>query len=415
MIAHAYDDDARRRRQQENAERKRQEREDASPNGSYGIREEVYKQQSEAGNGQDHGRRSAINPIRWADIPEEAPPRRGFIVQDWLPVPCLSSIYGAPGVGKSLLAQQLLTCIVAGQPFFGSEVAQSPVLGLFCEDDDQELKWRQWHLNGHFGLTFARLAGLGYHIQGRAGLDSTLGLWSKTGPPEPQEFYGRVIEFARTERVRVLMLDNRAQVFMTDENDRAQSTWAGNLCAGIAREIDGSVIMVGHTAKSEGSEFSGSTGWDAVNRCRAWLRKADDDSGNLILSRQKANYAAPAEIILTLRDHVFRPVEPTLMTYADQLAVQKRLGAARQAFLDGLDIRNAQGRPLSHSPQAKNFAPRVLANDTFTVGELRAAMEDLFARGQIFAGVKLGTSKKSRKPFYGIARWTAEPLDDGAE
>ena len=55
-----------------------------------------------------------------------------------------------------------------------------------------------------------------------------------------------------------MIIDNRAQMLLVDENDRAQATFAANLCAGIGREANGaSVLLLGHVAKALGSEYSG--------------------------------------------------------------------------------------------------------------------------------------------------------------
>ena len=81
-----------------------------------------------------------IIPIDWPSKEGRVPPERNFIVGAWLPAGCVTSPYGAGGVGKSLLAQQLATCVATGKPFCSHPVRSGPVLGLFCEDDEL---WRR--------------------------------------------------------------------------------------------------------------------------------------------------------------------------------------------------------------------------------------------------------------------------------
>jgi RecA-family ATPase len=374
---------------------------------------ETYRQRSEAKpNGAPPP--PLINAIDWSTMIEEPPPRRRFIVADWLPVPCLSSLYGPPGVGKSLLAQQLLACVATGRDFLGSPIERSPVLGLFGEDDDQELKWRQWWINRSLGLTFADLACSGYHIQGRAGLDNALATWPKNGP-QREPFLDAVIRYARDEAgARLIVLDNRAQMCLVDENDRAAATWSSNLLAGIARVIDGSVLLIGHTAKAIDSPYSGSTGWDAVTRSRLWIRRDPESAtGGIILSREKANYAAPDTVDLVLADHVLSPLSNKHQTGADRFRTMLRQEQAAEAFLHALDTLASQGRTVSHAPRASSYAPRAMQEivDDFSVRELEAAMTRLFAAGRIKANAPVfkGADRKWR---MGIARAPDEEMEE---
>src|SRR4051794_11934807 len=52
------------------------------------------------------------------------PPDREWIVQDWLPVGCVTSLYGGAGYGKTLVAQMLQTAAATGKAFLGLETTQ---------------------------------------------------------------------------------------------------------------------------------------------------------------------------------------------------------------------------------------------------------------------------------------------------
>jgi hypothetical protein len=354
-----------------------------------------------------------ITPIDWSSIPDEEPPPRRFLIDQWMPASCLSSLYGPGGVGKSLLAQQAATCVTAGIDFLGHRVEQAPVLGLFSEDDDAELIRRQWRINQALGLKNSNLAAL--HIEGRAGLDNAVATFPM-GAPRREALFEAIVKIARERGAGLVILDNRAQMLLVNENDRAQATFAANLCAGIGREANNAaVLLLGHVAKAEGSQYSGSTAWDAVTRSRWCLQRADaegkkDGPPELILERPKSNYAAPDAMRLAWVNGLLRPIDPKHMTSGDVLELKLRQGAACQAFLDCLDQLTEQGRPVSHSDRATNYAPKMMAPlvDGFTVKDLKAAMEQLFKDGRIEANAPVGMSK-SRHKLCGIARKGSRP------
>jgi RecA-family ATPase len=348
-----------------------------------------------------------ITTIDFASMPEVEPPPRRFVVGGWLPVPCLSSCYGGPGIGKSMIAQQLATCVVAGREFFGCAVARSPVLGIFGEDDSEELQRRQWRINQACGLKFADLADL--HLEGAAGLDNML-CGFPGGAPKIGPLYEPLIAKANELKAGLIILDNRAQMFLGNENDRSQATYSANLAAGIARTIGGCVLLLGHDAKSAESEYSGSTAWDAVTRSRWWLHRVENgknEEPDLVLKRRKTNYAPPDSIKLVWRDGVLFASDARHMTQADLLALKMRKGAACQVFLDALDVLTKQQRPVSHSKQARNYAPRFMRSagltEGFSVSELEEAMNTLFADQRILANQVVG-KRTNRSTITGIAR-----------
>ena len=348
-----------------------------------------------------------ITTIDFASMPEVEPPPRRFVVGGWLPVPCLSSCYGGPGIGKSMIAQQLATCVVAGREFFGCAVARSPVLGIFGEDDSEELQRRQWRINQACGLKFADLADL--HLEGAAGLDNML-CGFPGGAPNIGPLYEPLIAKANEVKAGLIILDNRAQMFLGNENDRSQATYSANLAAGIARTIGGCVLLLGHDAKSAESEYSGSTAWDAVTRSRWWLHRVENgknEEPDLVLERRKTNYAPPDSIKLVWRDGVLFASDARHMTQADLLALKMRKGAACQVFLDALDVLTKQQRPVSHSKQARNYAPRFMRSaglaEGFSVSELEEAMNTLFADQRILANQVVG-KRTNRSTITGIAR-----------
>src|SRR5437764_9477459 len=84
-------------------------------------------------------------------------PDREWLAQDWIPMGVVSAFYGDGGMGKTLLAQQLMTSCVTGKPWLGLPVMRVPVIGFFCEDSIDELHRRQADINAAYGCDFADL------------------------------------------------------------------------------------------------------------------------------------------------------------------------------------------------------------------------------------------------------------------
>lgn len=105
------------------------------------------------------GRSTAAKAERWA-LPlidttrwiTEEPPERRWIVPGWLARGTGCLFVGEAGVGKSLLAQQLVTAVAAGKRFLGLDTVQVPTLYVTCEDSDDELHRRQQPINEAVGI-----------------------------------------------------------------------------------------------------------------------------------------------------------------------------------------------------------------------------------------------------------------------
>jgi RecA-family ATPase len=103
-----------------------------------------------------------------------------WIWDPWIPWGTVTAIYGDGGTGKSLLAQQLMTASATGQPFLGYPVTRCKALGIFCEDDLDELHRRQNRINAALGLDFVDRKSM--HILPRVGAENLLIiLWGGCG------------------------------------------------------------------------------------------------------------------------------------------------------------------------------------------------------------------------------------------
>jgi hypothetical protein len=329
----------------------------------------------------------------FATLDSDPPPARRWIVPDWIPAGSVTALFGAGGIGKSLLAQQLATAVRNGVSMLSVAIpAGGPVLGYFTEDDNDELRRRQRAILRSMGRSAAYSVD-GLHLQGRAGLDNALLAFDHDRLPMPTAF--RALVERECERIRpaLLILDNVAQMFAGVENDRFQVTAFCNTLTGIAGRYDLAVLLLGHPAKVDGSEFSGSTAWDAAVRSRLFLdRRAD---GTLELRRAKSNYAGLGSVLLEYVDGAL--VEVSTHAAASQA---EPIVLAALATLTGRKI------ATSNVPTARTYLPRMMQREGLLAGvnveQAAAALRNLVDSGALEAQAPLGWNKPDRHPAVGL-------------
>ena len=88
-----------------------------------------------------------------------APTPKTFVMAGFVPEHELTLATGAGGANKSTFGQQLATCVVAGRPMLGVDVAQGSALYITAEDDENRLHWMQEHICKALGIRLSDLAG----------------------------------------------------------------------------------------------------------------------------------------------------------------------------------------------------------------------------------------------------------------
>ena len=319
-------------------------------------------------------------------------PAREWIVQDWLPVGTVSLSYGDGGIGKSLLAQQLLTSCATGVPWCGLAVMRCRVTGLFCEDDPDELHRRQDAINIHHQIDFDELGDMEW--ASGVGEDNVLIRFESDGTPTLTDRFEDLRQRAIKFQSRLVLIDTAADTFGGNENDRAQvRQYIGNALTRLARDINGAVLVNAHPSRagmSTGTMDSGSTGWSNSSRSRWALTRAGVAEGEVgdpderLLTRHKANYASIGETIkLRWQNGVLVPQANERSSFSG-VGRKAEIEATFQVLLDRATV---QGRHLSHANKASNYAPKVFATQPdrkgITAREFQFAMEALLAAGQI--------------------------------
>jgi RecA-family ATPase len=309
-------------------------------------------------------------------------------------------------------------CIATGRPFFGAPVMQGTVLGFFCEDDDKELMRRQKRICEAMGIRPEEVA-TRVKLQGRVGLDNMLVTYAGN-EPKIGPFLAEIRQAVLEHRPRLLILDNIAQLFGGDENVRFQVANFCNHVAGLMVGMEGAVLLLGHPAKGETSEYSGSTAWDGSVRSRWFLRYADGDdkgSGRLVLEKAKANYAEASEIALRRINGLHVQDDEASWTPQQRAAIERRGDRAKDVVLRALAKLRDQKVKVSNSPHAGlYYAPKVILQKSLNEGvpkaEIQTALTDLIDKGRVVS-VEIGKNEQ-RKPIMSLAPAGDRPAEKSA-
>jgi RecA-family ATPase len=342
-------------------------------------------------------------------------PERVWIVDQWLPVGHVTLNYADGSVGKTLLAQHLMTSCATAKPWCGLAVTRCRSIGFFCEDDRDEIHRRQNCINEALGITYDDLGDTRWICA--VGDDNVLVRFDRDGLPLLTERFEMIKAASIAFGAKLVVIDTAADTFGGNENDRAQvRAFLGFVLNGLARAINGAVLLNAHPSRAgmanSGDMDGGSTAWSNTARSRwAMTRPIAEDGEEVdpdirILSRRKANYAArEAEIKLRWDHGALVPLGAS----RDRFTAAASEADARDLFLVLLDRCDEINMPVTSSKNAGNYAPRVFAKRTDrlgrTVRDFEAAMGALFTSGHL-ALVNYGRPGDERRR---IARRAAEP------
>lgn len=325
-----------------------------------------------------------------------------FVVERIAPAGEVTLCTGAGAAGKSLFGQQLCTASAASLRCLRLDVMPGPAIYLSCEDDPEQLHWRQSHICDALGVSMASLAGRLHLISLRGELGNDLCTFNGDGAIEPTEMFGRLVGMAEATEASLIVLDNVAHLFADSENDRGKVTRFVNLLNRLAGRTGAAIILVGHPNKS-GDDYSGSTAW--LNAVRSHFTiEHDPETDVRTLKLGKANYNRQGEALRFIWcDWAFMLEDDLPADRARELSQIASANADNSLFLACLRERTNQHRAVSekHSP---TFAPKVFAEmaESNRIGKARLerAMERLFRvkaieRAELWKG-------DDRKPVFGL-------------
>jgi hypothetical protein len=184
---------------------------------------------------------SFIRLIDWHNRPV---PEREWVVVNRVPLKNVTLLSGEGSVGKTILSLQLCVATVLARDWIGAMPDPGPVVAICCEDDADELHRRLDAIVRHYGVSFADLADL--HVLCLAGQDALLTTARRDGLMTPTKLFTRVTDAAATIKPRLILLDNSADVFGGDENDRAQVRQFIGMLRGLAMAANAGLLLTSH-------------------------------------------------------------------------------------------------------------------------------------------------------------------------
>jgi RecA-family ATPase len=328
---------------------------------------------------------------QWEGQPIEP---RQWIVKNRIPEGEPGIMSGDGGTGKTKLAQQAGVAIAAQLPDWIGGVVEKhgPVIFFSAEEKLKEMHRRVNDILAHRSLSFRDLKGRLHFICDLE--DETLGKIDRNGMVQPTKTLLRLEKTVEKVRPALLIIENAADVFAGNENDRTQVTrFVRKLLGGLAGTCDATVMLIQHpsvTGIADGTGRAGTTGWNNAGRWRmnftkVKVREDDDvDSGLRQLEVVKNNYGPIGE-------KVRLKWERGVFVSEDIVSLEKLKSntEAEEAFLNCLDTFTAQGRRVSPN-RGPTYAPTLFstsgASKSFKKTDLAAAMERLFERKKIIVG-----------------------------
>lgn len=322
----------------------------------------------------------------WAGKPV---PKRMWLIEGWLPMQRATLLTGEGGSGKSLIAQQMATCVAAGLPFMGLDTREVNSLYVTCEDDRGELWRRQAAICASLGISMADLDGRLFTLSRCGEMDNSLVNFTVDGAMFAQ-FYNQISATIAAHDISFLVLDNIAHLFEGNENIRQHAAIFCNALEALCRAHGSlTILFLGHPPKAPGGQFSGSTAWENQVRSRIYLERPKDDAGCgdddlRVLRRAKANYAKAGDsIAMRWQDWAFVLHDRDAGDWHAEMASTGASAADNDLFMSLLALRDQQGRTVSARPRAPNYAPREFAKmpqaRRRTAEQFEHAMERLFA------------------------------------
>ena len=216
----------------------------------------------------------------------------------------------------------------------------------------------------------------------------------RNGLIQPTKLFEHIHEAACNIKPQLIVLDNAADIYGGNENDRAQVRQFIGMLRHMAIACGAGVLLTSHpslTGINSGTGLSGSTAWNASVRSRLYFKRAttekdeEPDPDLRVLEVMKANYGPIGETInLRWQNGMFLPVGG--ISNLDKLAAEQ---AAQRMFLDLLNRFNSQNRNLSDKSSANNYAPTMFAKEKeareagIKKAAFETAMRNLFAADKI--------------------------------
>lgn len=229
----------------------------------------------------------------WKD--KAPPPPREWIWQDIIPAGRVSSFYGEGGLGKTTIALQIAVHAAAGRQLYGAVMRPTGVLGIFCEDEQEELEKRARAAASSSGIDLAELSAL--HVLSRDGHDNLLCTYNREHI-EFTDFYRQLDATIGRLRPGLVILDTAADLYGGDFMSTPQVRQFLKVgLGGLSVRHGCAVLLLAHPSASGIASGDGggySVAWHNSVRSRIYLRRPKGDAEAIqdrrVLEQKKSNY-----------------------------------------------------------------------------------------------------------------------------
>lgn len=343
----------------------------------------------------------------WADI--EVPPRR-WLIDGWLPIGECGLLTGAGSVGKSLVSQQLAVMVSAGEAFLGTQAVDVPSIYITCEDGTEEIQRRHKAIAHNLKLK----PGACLVKSWKGEIDLELAVFDAERRMKPTKRFQALRRTVLARGAKLLVLDNTSHLFGGDENKKREVAAFVNLLNGLAAEMDGVVLLLGHPNKTglnnpsagDANQFGGSVAWENQVRSRMFMEAPNkEDPDARALTNPKANYSSKGnrlEFRWFAGAFVLDSELPT--DYAAELASTIKVQGENEAYRRCLRAATERKKAVSDNPGTNYFAKvfvEMPEGKGFTRAALERAHQRLLALGEIELDAKLW-QRENRAWKYGI-------------
>jgi RecA-family ATPase len=337
-----------------------------------------------------------FTPTYIASLQGKEPEPIRFLVDDCIPRGAVTLLAGDSDLGKSYLAQQLLTAVALGKPWLGRDVERARTFGFFAEDSERVLHIRQQKISAHYEIEHADLE-LDAAWLSRDGGSATLlsfAKWEQTGIPS-ELWQRQLVPFVMDAGIQLVIIDTVARTFQGSENDRGQVTAFIEMMTRLAVAIDGAVVLTAHPPKVSGADswYSGSGAWKASARSAMSLERpkhydpyTQEPFDERVLWVRKGNYSGSRpKIPLRFVNGVFvaedLPQRKAFLTTQERHDLDYRMLAALKRL-------TAQGSTVYAAPEIAGSLPKRAKGSTpefrdWPLAWLADSVERLIATGRV--------------------------------
>lgn len=256
-------------------------------------------------------------PLNWAELEAKEPPKREWAITEWLGRGHVTLLAGPAGAGKTAIAQTIAAAVSLGRDVIENVPAATNTLLWAGEDDRDELWRRQLAIGQWLGEPLSAFAGKCV-VEPCADRDISLcvtvsGTLVQT--PALSELRDQIGDYG----AGLVFLDSVARLYGGNENDRHQVTQFISWLTWALQPTQAALVLLGHPAKSVGSEFSGSTAWEASVRSRLYFGyhlpdakpdpedEPEPESDMRWLAKRKTNYSSKDTREVRWKDGCMQP------------------------------------------------------------------------------------------------------------